>query len=124
MFDTHQPPAHDPKMPPVKEVSPEESTVLGLAFAGELGYLIAVPVLLFGVGGAYLDKYLQTQHLFLFLGFCLAFTVSAMSVSKTIRRILARMPKDLPRKKKKLVNIDPETVKEQEALHDLFRPKE
>jgi hypothetical protein len=33
------------------------------------------------------------------------------------------MPKDLPRQPKKVLHaIDPETAKEQELLHDLFRP--
>lgn len=109
-----------PATPPVKEVSPEESTMLGLAFAWELGYTISLPAIAFGLGGAYLDKYLGTSHWFLFLGMGFAFTISFINIFRKLRVIIRRLPKDLPKKKK--LPVDPETVREQELLHDLFRP--
>lgn len=105
---------------PIKEVSPEDSTMLGLAFAWELGYTISLPAIAFGVGGAYLDKYLGTSHWFLFLGMGFAFTVSFINIFRKLRVIIRRLPKDLPKKKK--LPIDPEAAREQELLHDLFRP--
>lgn len=106
-----------------KEVSPEESTVLGLSFAWELGYTIALPAIVFCLGGAKLDRYLGDNHWFFFLGLIIALVLSFMGVYRKIRFIIRRMPKDLPRKPKKILSaLDPETAKEQEALHDLFRP--
>ena len=113
----------DPSTITHKEVSPEESTVLGLSFAWELGYTIAVPAILFCVGGAKLDRYLGTGHWMFFLGLMISLVVSFVGVYRKIRFIMRRMPKDLPRKKKKhRKSIDPEIAKEQEVLHALFRP--
>lgn len=56
----------------------------------ELGFIIAGPVVLLGVGGAYLDKYLGTSPLFLLLGFLLSFVVSAMGVWNIIKRLNAQ----------------------------------
>lgn len=95
-----------------------ESTVLGIGFAWELGYTIAVPAVLFGFGGGYIDKhYIGGGHLFLFMGIILAFVSSFIVIWKKIKAILDRMPKIQPKKR-----IEPEISKEQEALHDLFRP--
>lgn len=113
MTDSIQPSA------PIQEVSPDESTALGVGFAWELGYTIAVPAVLFGIGGAYLDKYLHTSPLFLLLGFILAFITSIVGVTQKIRYILSKMPKDLPRKP------DPvsEEISESEKFHESLRPK-
>ncbi len=118
LFTLPQDPANN--HPPVREVSPEESTVLGIAFAWELGYTIAIPAILFSVGGAYIDKYLGASHWFLFIGMATAFTISFVAITKKMKVIIKRMPKDLPKKKKDAV--PPEVALEQSALHDLFRP--
>jgi hypothetical protein len=103
----------------VTEVSPRDSTWIGLGFAWELGYTITVPAVLFGFLGRLADKQLGTSPLLLFCGIGLAFICSAIIVAKSLRRILSRIPKDLPKKKD---IIDVETTKEQEVLHELFRP--
>ncbi len=106
-----------------KEVSPGESTVLGLSFAWELGYTIALPAIVFCLGGAKLDNYLGTSHIFFFIVLLFALSISFIGAYKKISFIIRRMPKDLPRKPRKASgSIDPEVAKEQEALHALFRP--
>lgn len=113
----------DPKRHTLSEVSSEESTVLGLSFAWELGYTIALPAIVFCVGGAKLDRYMNSGHTFFFLGLIIAFILSFWGAYRKIRFIMRRMPKDLPRKPRPSESpIDPETAKEQVDLHELFRP--
>lgn len=52
-------------------------TAYGLAFS--LGYMIVTPIVIFGVGGVLLDKYLDSFPIFVFVGFVLAMT-SALGV--------------------------------------------
>jgi F0F1-type ATP synthase assembly protein I len=113
------PPAQD-KKPPVKDVDPRESTMLGFEFAWDLGYTIAIPAVVMGFAGGYLDKYMHSSPLFLLLGLLIAFAASFTIVARKVRAIMARMPKSLPKKIKS--DIEPEAAREQEALHDLFRP--
>lgn len=105
---------HHPEVPPL------ESNVLGISFAMELGSIMAVPAVVFGLTGRYIDKYFHSGNTFFFLAITLAFTTSFMTAYKKVKEIMDRMPKDLPPKKK--VIVDHETVKEQEILHELFRP--
>jgi F0F1-type ATP synthase assembly protein I len=112
---------HHPDHPQAhQDVSPEESTILGIGFAWELGYTIAVPAVLLGIGGGYIDTYVGSGHLFLFLGLVLAFVSSSISIARRVRIILARMPKVLPKKKPQVAH--PDIDAEQQAIHDLFRP--
>ena len=105
----------------VKDVSPKDSTLLGFGFALDLGYTIAIPAVLFGLGGGYLDKMQGTSPLFLLLGIFFAFVISFTIVWRKVKEIMDRMPKPLPKKKKDPVDAD--IAREQEALHDLFRPQ-
>lgn len=57
------------------------------ALVGQLGYTIAIPAVLFGFGGAYLDKHLGSSPIFMMLGLGIAFASSALA----IRRMLARL---------------------------------
>ena len=66
-----------------------QSAWMALKLAWEMGYLIAIPVVLFGMGGAYLDKSLQTMPLFTLLGFALAAAISFVAVR---RRLVAILP--------------------------------
>lgn len=73
---------------PAQQHKKEEQTLmLGLQFAGELGYIIALPAVAFGFGGAYLDKYLHMSPLFFLLGIFFALTVSAIGVARKIKEI-------------------------------------
>lgn len=114
-------PHHTPKAP-VREVSPGESTALGLQFAMDLGVTIALPAVLFGLGGRYADRYFGTAHLFFFLGLLIAFVLSFTIIFRKLKVILSRMPKDLPPTPRKKDSMDPDTAREQEIIHDLFRP--
>lgn len=102
------------------DVSPADSFVLGIGFAWELGYTITVPAVLLGFGGGYLDKNIfNTSPLFLLVGLLFSFVISFSIIAGKIRAITHRMPKDLPKKKQIL---DAPEGKEQQDLHDLFRP--
>ena len=61
---------------------------LTVRLAWNLGYLIALPAVLFGFGGAYLDRYAGTSPLFIILGFALAALLSYLGVRRRIREIL------------------------------------
>ena len=77
-----------PAPAPTDHDKKEEMTLmLGLQFAGELGYIIALPAVAFGFGGAYLDKYLHMSPLFFLLGICVALTLSTIGVVKKIKEI-------------------------------------
>ncbi len=102
-----------------RDMSPDESTLLGFGFAWELGYMIALPAVLFGVGGAALDKYMHTSPLFVLVGLITAFITSAISVTRRIRDIIGRLPKVGPKKPEKHAPL----VKETEEFHEQFRPR-
>ena len=55
--------------------------------AWELGYLIALPVVVGGFGGAYLDKYAGTSPLFVITGFILALALSSIGIYRKIKHI-------------------------------------
>ncbi|OGJ55983.1 hypothetical protein A3D88_01135 [Candidatus Peribacteria bacterium RIFCSPHIGHO2_02_FULL_52_16] len=74
-------------------MSAEESSwrplFLALRLAWSLGYIIAIPAVLFGFGGAYLDKTLETSPGFLLAGFIIAITLSYLGVRRKIKEITA-----------------------------------
>lgn len=61
---------------------------MSIRLAWELGYLIALPAVVLGFGGAYLDRYVQTSPLFLLIGFALAALLSGVGVVRKVRAIL------------------------------------
>lgn len=64
------------------------------SLALNLGYMIVTPILLFGVGGVLLDKYLDSFPIFVLVGFFLALTSSLTIVYiKTKDIIIAGLPK-------------------------------
>ncbi len=75
-----------PPQGPVKQLS----LLLSLRLAWSLGYIIAIPAVVFGLGGAYLDKYLGTSPLFLLLGFALAVGLSGLGVYRKVKEIESR----------------------------------
>lgn len=76
-------------MKTVKEKKEDEQrvwTAYGLAL--NLGYMIIVPILIFGIGGVILDKYLGSTPLFIFVGFILAMTISMLIVYMKMKDIV------------------------------------
>lgn len=63
---------------------------LAIRLAWDFGWIIAIPVVLFGFGGAYLDKAKDTSPLFLLLGLTLALTLSTMGILRKVREILPK----------------------------------
>ncbi|HVW67026.1 MAG TPA: AtpZ/AtpI family protein [Candidatus Peribacteraceae bacterium] len=81
---------HSKPLQPASEKKEDfnSATILGLKFAAELGYMIAVPAVLLGFGGAYLDKLLHTIPLFIVLGLICAGVISFISVRRKVKEIL------------------------------------
>ncbi len=78
----------DPKPQPPKKPVPEANWwVLG-GMVGQLGYIIAIPAVIFAIGGAYLDTYTGLSPLFVLLGLSLAFLTSSFGVGKFIKTLL------------------------------------
>lgn len=72
---------------------PQKSSIVGDLFlavrlAWSLGYIIALPAVLFGFGGAYLDRHLHTSPYLLLLGLALAMGISAVGVYRRVKEIL------------------------------------
>lgn len=63
----------------------KEIRVLGLVF--DLGYTIAVPLILFALGGRFLDNKLESSPLFLLIGIFAALTASGYGIYKKIKNI-------------------------------------
>ncbi len=112
-------PKHTPMAEHIRDYTPDESTMLGFGFAWELGYMIAVPAVLFGFGGAALDRYLHMSPFFTLGGLLFAFVISFISVFRKIREIIGRMPKTLP---KPPDPVDHHAA-EAEHFHEQFRPR-
>ena len=62
--------------------------LLSLGLAGQMGFLIAIPAVVLGFFGAYLDKYFGTSPLFIISGFILAFAISAFAIVKKVKEII------------------------------------
>lgn len=55
-----------------------------------LGYMIVIPMVLFGVGGVLLDKHFDSYPLFVFIGFLFALTSSLFVVYKKTKDIVVQ----------------------------------
>lgn len=60
-------------------------TTLNLAW--ELGYTIAIPIVIFGLGGAWLDKRIGSSPAFLLSGIFLSIMISGYAVYRKIKNI-------------------------------------
>jgi F0F1-type ATP synthase assembly protein I len=69
-----------------KKVKSNLGVALELAF--NLGYLIIIPMILFGVGGVILDKYLGTTPIFIFVGFLLGMTSAIIVIFKKMKNMV------------------------------------
>ena len=57
----------------------EDKTWSAYSFALNLGFMIVVPILIFGVGGVLIDKHYDSFPIFVLIGFFLAMT-SALTI--------------------------------------------
>jgi len=64
----------------------ENITLVNLAF--EIGWLIAVPAVVFAFGGAWLDQKIGTSPLFLLTGLVVAVAASSLGVYRIVKKIL------------------------------------
>lgn len=62
--------------------------MLSLRLAWNLGFIIALPVAVFGFGGAYLDKHFGTTPIFVITGFALAIVLTVIGVYRKVKEIL------------------------------------
>lgn len=62
--------------------------LLAVRLAWSLGYIIALPAVLFGFGGAELDKYFHTSPYLLLSGLALAMGISGIGVYRRLKEIL------------------------------------
>lgn len=60
------------------------------SLALSLGYMIIIPILIFGVGGVLLDKYLNSFPIFVLVGFFLAMTSSLLIVYMKTKEIITK----------------------------------
>lgn len=70
-----------------------------LNLAWQLGYTIAIPIVILGLGGAYLDKYLKTSPLFLLFGIGFSIMISSIAIVRKTKKILedlSRLPPSSP----------------------------
>ena len=64
--------------------------VLAVRLAWNFGYIIAIPAVLFGFGGASLDKQFGTSPTFILIGFALALLLSGLGIWRAVKEIIAQ----------------------------------
>ncbi len=75
------------KQEPQKEKKERSAMWLALDVAYQLGYLIALPIVVLGFGGAWMDKKFLTSPLFLLIGITLSFTITTIGAFRKIKDI-------------------------------------
>ena len=61
---------------------------LAVRLAWDFGWIIAIPAVALGFGGAYLDQYLGTSPLFILLGLAIAVSLSGWGIYRKLKGIL------------------------------------
>ena len=70
-----------------------------LRFAWELGYLIAIPLVIFALGGAFVDRWLGTKPWFLITGVMLSIIIYTLGVFLKAVKVMAEQARSTPPKK-------------------------
>ena len=65
----------------------DRNTIRVLAIASQLGFSLAVPLVVFIVGGIFLDKKVGTSPLFLLIGIVFGFIGAGYGLYDTVKRI-------------------------------------
>lgn len=63
---------------------------LAVRLVWDMGWIIAIPAVLFGFTGALLDKKLGTSPAFILLGLALALTLSFIGIKRKLKEILEK----------------------------------
>lgn len=72
-----------------KKVQEEERKTWSLVgFAWDLGYSIAIPLILFVVGGVFIDRELESSPMFLLTGVFFSIFLSSMTIYKKTKSII------------------------------------
>ncbi len=74
-----------------KEKKERSAMWLALDIAYQLGYLIALPIVVLGFGGAWMDKKFLTSPLFLLIGITLSFIITTIGTFRKIKTITDQM---------------------------------
>ena len=85
MIAATMPPSAPPSVPVKKDTL---TTLQMFGLIGEIGYTIAIPAVLLGFGGAYLDKTIGTSPLFFLVGLILALASSTLAIWHRIKPLL------------------------------------
>lgn len=72
-----------------RQLEPNSWTLLGIAW--DLGYLIVLPIVIFGFAGAYTDKYYSTSPLFLLIGIGLSLLITTIGVYGKMSTFIQKM---------------------------------
>lgn len=70
------------------KAEPQSSTWFALALVWQLGYTIAIPVVVFALLGRFLDKKLDTSPLLLLIGIFASIAVSSVAIYRKTIKIL------------------------------------
>lgn len=74
----------------IPAIKDQEKVWSAYSLALNLGYMIVIPILIFGVGGVLLDKYLNSFPIFVLIGFFLAMTSSLLIVYMKTKEIISK----------------------------------
>lgn len=77
----------------LQETKQKSAMWLALDIAYELGYLIALPIVVLGFAGAFLDKKFGTSPLFILSGIILSFIITSVGAFRKIKDITDKINK-------------------------------
>lgn len=72
-----------------------------MSLAWELGYVIAIPIVVLAFGGAYADKYFKSSPIFLLTGVFLSILISTIGIIKKAKEILVETEREVEEEKRK-----------------------
>lgn len=67
-----------------------------LGIAWELGYVIAIPIVLFGIGGRYLDKQYGTSPWLFLTGFIISITLTSFGLVWKFKKLMQGIERENP----------------------------
>lgn len=70
------------------EKEPDKNKISPISLSLELGYIIAIPIVVFGLLGRLIDKKLESTPIFLLAGILLAIISSSIGIYRKMKKIL------------------------------------